>query len=198
MGRRTMTKTMAQSTDHCWRWRATTALACQELNTPLYFNGRERSSRRATTSVLPTTGLTLRFRAPDRAGARGAATRSATRVGYDMDVPWVSRDKVHIELLLPGHEHSVRRRRASFNVLVDGATEYTQVRLRRPSSRWRWADDDPIILPPDARRCRDTLRAGASYSGIVREDDFARASWTWMRSGAGTDADRRARRSRAC
>jgi hypothetical protein len=43
-----------------------------------------------------------------------------------------------------------------------------------------------------------TLDAGASFSGIVREDDFAEGELDLDALGRWNDADRRARRSRAC
>ena len=42
---------------------ATTALACQELNAPLYFQG-DTIEAQGDDDPLPTSGLTLRFRQP--------------------------------------------------------------------------------------------------------------------------------------
>ena len=67
------------------------------MNAPLYFEGATIESM-GDDEVFPTSGLTLRFRDADasRSGCRSTSRRAA--LGYDMDVPWISRDKVHIEI----------------------------------------------------------------------------------------------------
>src|SRR6266487_101134 len=75
---------------------ATSGLACSDLNAPVYFPGMTFWAQ-GNEMTLPTQGLTLRFRAPtDKEQMQLDAERDAR--GYDADIPWVSRDKVHIEV----------------------------------------------------------------------------------------------------
>jgi len=74
----------------------TTAAACSEMNTPLYFAGETIESM-GNDEVFPTSGLALRFRTLiEPEWMQLDMQRDA--LGYDMDILWVSRDKVHIEI----------------------------------------------------------------------------------------------------
>ena len=91
-----------------------------------------------------------------------------------MDIPWVSRDKVHIELLYKVTNTSGDD--GKFNVLVDGATEYTKYDYKIVS--------DAIAngATPTRKRCLFPLhaddevadsRGGArGTAAFLREDDF--------------------------
>ena len=105
-------------------------------------------------------------------------------LGYDMDIPWVSRDKVHIEITY--RVTNMSDDAGSFAIIVDGASEYTNT-TRRPS-RTALGGDDPIILPL-ITTVADTLEPGATYSGIVREDDFAEGELDLDALGRWNDAD---------
>ena len=161
----------------------TTALACSELNAPLYFEGETIESM-GNDEVFPTSGLALRFRAPtEQERMRLDAQRAA--VGYDMDIPWVSRDKVHIEITY--RVTNLSDEAGAFALIVDGANEYTHYdtqavadgdRRRRP--------DHP---PPDHDGGASCWSRRATYSGIVREDDFAEGELDLDALGRWNDAD---------
>jgi hypothetical protein len=160
----------------------TAALACSELNAPLYFEGETIESM-GNDEVFPTSGLALRFRAPtELERMRLDAQRAA--VSYDMDIPWVSRDKVHIEITY--RVTNISAEPGSFALIVDGASEYTQYDTQAVAEAL--GGDDPIILPLITTVAID-VEAGASYSGIVREDDFAEGELDLDALGRWNDAD---------
>jgi len=144
----------------------TTALACSELNTPLYFEGETIESM-GNDEVFPTSGLALRFRAPTEP-ERMRLDMQRAAVGYDMDIPWVSRDKVHIEITY--RVTNLSNEAGAFALIVDGANEYTQYDTQAVAEAI--GGDDLIILPL-ITTVAINVEPGATYSGIVREDDFA-------------------------
>jgi hypothetical protein len=142
--------------------------ACQELNTPLYFKGPDLVAGGGEDPPVMS-GLSLRFRDPtDR--ERDELQMQAERLGYGMDVPWVSRDKVHVELLYKVTNDSGEE--GTFNVLVDGATEYTKYDFQIVSDAIAMGDPDEAVFFPLMQTMPRILGAGASFSGILREDDF--------------------------
>jgi hypothetical protein len=146
----------------------TATLACQGLNAPLYFQGPTFEAM-GDDDPLPTSGLSLHFRSPtDAERMQLAAQRDA--LGYDMDVPWISRDKVHVEVSYKVTNLSDQA--AAFTLMVDGANEYTKYDTQIVAGALAQGDDPPIFLPLIAL-VPQMLDAHASYSGIVREDDFA-------------------------
>jgi hypothetical protein len=165
---------------------ATLALAaCQELNAPLYFKGTDIVSEGGEDPPL-TTGLSLRFRNPTDK-EREALQAQAEALGYGMDVPWVSRDKVHIELL-----YKVTNRSSddgTFNVLVDGATEYTKYDYQIVSDAIAMGDPDEAVFFPLMQAMPRMLPAGQSYSGLLREDDFDEGSLDIDALGRWLDTD---------
>jgi hypothetical protein len=175
---------------------ATATLACQQLNTPLYFQGPTfQSTGGGPDEPMATSGLALRFRAPTMQ-ERMQLDAKRDAVGYDMDIPWISRDKVHVEVSykvsyvcpLPGEEPSVctdRPPKATYTLIVDGASEYTKYDTQATADAL--GGEDPIILPLITTLPR-TLAMGASFSGLVREDDFAEAELDLDALGRWNDA----------
>lgn len=149
---------------------AATGLACSELNAPLYFQG-DAIDAMGMDDPLPMGGITLRFRQPtDKEQMQLDAERTAR--GYDADIPWVSRDKVHIEVSYKVTNTS--QQAATFTLIVDGADQYTKYDTEVVAAALQQGNNNektylPLIavIPP-----KDLLAPGASWSGIVREDDF--------------------------
>lgn len=183
----------------------TTALACSEMNTPLYFQGPTFwAPGTGDDEPMATSGRALRFRNPTmQEQMKLAAQRDA--LGYDMDIPWISRDKVHVqvsykvtyrcptveETLAPdGPQFACKPEElpgeAAFTVITDGANEYTKYDTQAVADGL--GGDDPIFLPliPSVPK---VLTYGSSYSGIVREDDFAEGELDLDALGRWNDAD---------
>jgi hypothetical protein len=174
----------------------TATLACNDLNTPLYFQGPTFQSTGAADEPLATSGLALRFRAPT-AQERMKLDAQRDALGYDMDIPWISRDKVHVEVSYkvsyvcppPGEDASVCANRppeATYTLIVDGASEYAKYDTQATADGL--GGDDPIFFPLIATVPR-TLTLGASFSGIVREDDFAEGELDLDALGRWNDPD---------
>jgi hypothetical protein len=144
-------------------------LGCSGLNAPLYFQGMTFEAA-GMDDPLPTQGLTLRFRAPTEAEQKALdAERDAK--GYDMDIPWVSRDKVHVEISYKVTNLSDQT--APFTLMVDGADQYTKYDTQMVSAALQQGANDPPTFLPLIPLVPQTLGPGASFSGVVREDDFA-------------------------
>ncbi len=158
---------------------------CQDLNTPLYFKGQAIEAQGGEDPPL-TTGLSLRFRDPTQK-EREALQMQADALGYGMDVPWVSRDKVHIELLYTITNRS--QDDGTFNVLVDGATEFTKYDYQIVSDAIAMGDPDEAVFFPLMQSTPRMLAAGQSYSGMLREDDFNEGSLDIDALGRWLDAD---------
>jgi len=147
----------------------TTALACS-VNAPLYFQGPTFEAA-GMDDPLATSGLTLRFRNPtDLERMQLDDMRNAR--GYDADIPWVPRDKVHVEVSYKITNLSDQY--ASFTLMVDGASEFAKYDTQMVSAALQQGNDPPTFLPliPIVPP-KDMLPPGGSFSGIVREDDFA-------------------------
>jgi hypothetical protein len=163
----------------------TATLGCNGLNTPLYFQGPTFEAAGGD-DPLPTSGMTLRFRNPtDKEQMQLSTQRDA--LGYDMDVPWISRDKVHIEISYKVTNLSTTDSGA-FTLIVDGANEYTKYDTQVTATALQAGNDPPVFLPliPIVPQI---LAPGASYSGIVREDDFAEGEVDLDALGRWNDAD---------
>ena len=160
----------------------TAALGCSGLNAPLYFEGDPIESM-GNDEVFPTSGMRLVFRAPtELERMQLAAQRDAA--GYDMDIPWVSRDKVHIEITY--RVTNLSNEAGAFALIVDGASEYTHYDTQAVADAI--GGDDPIILPL-ITTVAIMVQPGATYSGIVREDDFAEGELDLDALGRWIDAD---------
>src|ERR1700749_3586876 len=74
------------------------ALGCSDLNPPVYLDGPKPLLELQGTETIPrvTNSVTLRYRAPN---ASEKADLDARTKALGFEVPWVSRDKVHIEVL---------------------------------------------------------------------------------------------------
>ena len=157
-------------------------LACSNINTPIYFQG-ETVEAAGGDDPVPFSGMTLRFRAPtEKERMQLDAQRDA--LGYDMDVPWISRDKVHIEVSYKVTNLSDQS--GDFTLWIDGANEYTKYDVQAASAAL--GGDDPIFFPLVTTTQR-VLEAGATFSGIVREDDFAEGELDLDALGRWNDAD---------
>jgi hypothetical protein len=161
---------------------AAPAVACSDINTPIYFQG-ESFETAGGEETVPFTGLTLRFRQPtEKEQMQLDAQRDA--LGYDMDVPWISRDKVHIEVSYK--VTNISGDSGDFRLWIDGANEYTKYDVQAASAAL--GGDDPIFFPLVTTN-QIILDAGASFSGIVREDDFAEGELDLDALGRWNDAD---------
>jgi hypothetical protein len=154
---------------------ALATLGCQ-VNTPLYFNGpTEDAVLMASGGELlpPHNGVTLRFRNPTDK-EREALAKEREERGYDQDIPWVSRDKVHIELTyvvknLSDHD-------GVFDLMVNGATEYTKYDMDVVAMALGEDADEVGTLFPLMESKPHTVPAGGSFRGTIREDDFNEAA----------------------
>jgi hypothetical protein len=157
------------------------AIGCS-VNAPLYFAG-ETFEAQGDEEMFPTTCLTLRFRQPTEREQMSLQEQAAA-LNYGMDVPWVSRDKVHIEISYKVTNLSDGM--GSFALIVDGANEYTLYDTQAVTDAI--GGDEPVILPLITTVAR-TLAPGATFSGIVREDDFAEGELDLDALGRWNDPD---------
>jgi hypothetical protein len=153
---------------------------CEGLNAPLYFVGPTFESG-DDPAVRPGSGLTLQFREPNE-GDREALDLASEARGYD--VPWIARDKVHIQLSYT--VTNLEDASGDFNLMVDGANEFTKYDSQVVSDAI--AEDDPIYLPLVQTGSiligpRETVR------GILREDDFAEGELDLDALGRWLDTD---------
>jgi hypothetical protein len=163
----------------------TTALACS-INEPLYFKGTNIIEAQGGDDPLPFDGVTLRFRNPtDLERMQLDDMRNAR--GYDADIPWVPRDRVHIEVSYKVTNLSDQY--ASFTLMVDGASEFAKYDTQMVATALQAGNDDPTFLPliPIVPP-KDMLPPGGSFSGIVREDDFAEGEMDLDALGRWNDA----------
>jgi len=165
---------------------ATATLACQELNAPLYFQG-DTVEAQGDDDPLPTSGLTLRFRRPTMQEQTQLDTERDAK-GYDMDIPWISRDKVHVEVSYKVTNLETDKP-GTFTVIVDGASEYTKYDTEVVSAALMQAPNDPKVFLPLIATVPQTLDPGKSFSSIVREDDFAEGEIDMDALGRWNDPD---------
>jgi hypothetical protein len=149
----------------------TLALACQALNTPIYFNGEVLEAQGNESPPVSNT-LTLRFRNPtDR--ERQILQEQTTALDYGGEVPWVARDKVHLQLSYKVTNTSDQDGR--FNLLVDGASEFVAYDSKTVAMAIAEEPGELGTLFPLMSSRPQMLAAGQSASGLLREDDFAEA-----------------------
>jgi hypothetical protein len=163
-----------------WLALAAPALACS-LNTPIYFNGPTPLLELQGTEMLPriTNSVTLQFRRPNMSEQtalddESAALKMEDPMHREVRVPWVARDKIHLELLFT--VKNLDTDPGTFDVVVDGANEYTKYDETVAAAADAQGKNDPpeylplISLHPQLPMM---LAPGAIYQGVVREDDFA-------------------------
>jgi hypothetical protein len=154
---------------------ALTTPACQ-VNTPIYFNGPAADAVLMASGgelLPPHNGVTLRFRNPTEKESAALAKEREAR-GYDADIPWVSRDKVHLEL-----SYVVRNRSdhdGVFDLMVNGATEYTKYDMDVVAMALAERADEVGDFFPLMESKPQTVPAGGSVTGLIREDDFDEAA----------------------
>lgn len=170
---------------------ATTSLACSDLNAPLYFNGPTPLLELQGTEMVPriTNGVSLRFRAPNADEKKAlsdeaAALKAADPMHRTIDVPWVSRDKIHLELLFTVKNLEMKdpadptKGAGTFDVTVDGANQYTKYDENVVAAALGQGNDNaPVYLPLLSLHpmLPTTIPAGGVYQGVLREDDFDKA-----------------------
>jgi hypothetical protein len=62
-----------------------------------------------------------------------------------------------------------------FNLMVDGANEFTKYDVTVTASALQQGNNDPPTYLPLMSSSVQTLAPGATFSGLIREDDFAEA-----------------------
>jgi hypothetical protein len=161
------------------------AFGCQSLNAPLYFKGDALTASTADTP-LASGGLTLRFRNPTPKEQMDLDAQTAA-ADYGGDVPWISADKVHLELSYRVTNQSTTE--AKFNVMVDGASQYEKYDSKTVAAALQQGkNDDPTYLPL-MKSGPVLLGPGASFTGLLREDDFREAELDLDALGRWNDAD---------
>lgn len=145
--------------------------ACTGMNTPLYFNG---SMDLVVTDpgARVTDVLALQFRNPT-AKERQDLDAAEQALGYGAPVPWVSRDKVHIELSYTVTNHEDQP--GTFTVYVDGANEFTKYDEAIAGAALAQGSDTPTLLPLMTSRPQP-IGVGETKQGLLREDDFDEAA----------------------
>jgi hypothetical protein len=157
---------------------AATSFGC--INAPVYFNSPAPLLEVTAGQDPPrsTNGFTLDFRRPTPDEQKVLDARRAAMNPADLDkrVPWVSRDKVHLELLFT--VKNVDTTPGTFDLLVDGATEFTKFDenvVAMVLGAGGNANDPPQYLPLmnlHPSPLPKTLAPGETYQGTLREDDF--------------------------
>jgi hypothetical protein len=149
------------------------ALSTGCVNTPLYFDGPQPILAAAgNDDPLPGNGLTLRFRNPTADEKKNLDAQSAA-LGFK--VPWIQRDHVHLELTYLVTNTSDPPATGDFNLMVDGANEFTKYDVTVTASALQQGNNDPPTYLPLMSSSVQTLAPRATYSGLIREDDFAEA-----------------------
>jgi hypothetical protein len=147
------------------------AFGCQSMNTPLYFKG-DAVMDSAGDDMPTSNGLTLHFRNPTAKEQMDLAAQTAA-VNYGGDVPWISRDKVHIELSY--RVTNTGGTEGTFNLMVDGASQYEKYDSKTVATALQQGKNNAPTYLPLMQSRPTTLAPGASTTGLLREDDFAEA-----------------------
>jgi hypothetical protein len=152
---------------------AAPGVACSELNTPIYLKPMDGIIEVQGTEMVPrlSNSVTLQFRQPTM---QEQADLDAKKKALGFDVPWVSRDKVHIEVLFT--VKNLDTAAGMFDVVVDGATQYTKydenvVAMALAQGK----NDQPTYLPLVSLHplLPASLGPGEVYQGVIREDDIS-------------------------
>ena len=149
---------------------AALAGGCQALNEPIYI------AAPAALDVMGTdmTGapnrvkgsVVLRFRKPN-ATEQSQLNADTQRLGFT--VPWLKRDRIHLELLYTISNQDTKD--GTFTIAVDGASELVKYDETTIAAAFMAANQKtaPLALMAPPPR---TLAAGQTYQGTLREDDF--------------------------
>jgi len=164
---------------------ASGVFACQSLNTPLYFKG-DLLTADTMAAPLASGGLTLRFRNPT-AKEQADLDAQTTTADYGADVPWISADKIHLELSYRVTNTSSTE--AKFNVMVDGASQYAKYDSKTVAAALQQGNNDQATYLPLMKSSPMILAPKASYTGLLREDDFREAELDLDALGRWNDAD---------
>lgn len=158
-------------------------LACDQLNTPVYFasptpalevSGMADANGGGTRAE---NGLTLQFRNPTSAEQTQLDQQAAT-LGFD--VPWIQRDHVHIELIYQVTNNAAASDADAtdvpqFMIGIDGANEYTKYDENIVAQALQQGNNDPPTYIPLIPVTPQMIAPGQTITGTVREDDFAEA-----------------------
>jgi hypothetical protein len=155
---------------------ATAGSACQTLNAPVYFaapetlvvGGKDDMGMDRPAQMLGS--VVLRFRRPNDAEQ---AKLDADSDALGFRVPWLQRDRLHMEVLYT--IKNLDAETGTFNVHVNGATEYTRYDEAAVAAAFEAANENAVNLPLMLGGPK-MLAAGATYQGIIREDDFSEAA----------------------
>jgi hypothetical protein len=150
-------------------------LACSDLNTPIYLDGPTPALELQGTEKIPrvTNSVTVLYRAPTTGEQ---ATLDAQKKALGFDVPWVSRDKIHLEVLFT--VKNLDTADGTFDVVVDGANQYTKYDENIVAMALGQGNNNaPVYLPLINIHplLPMMLAPGAIYQGVIREDDFNEA-----------------------
>ena len=152
-------------------------LACQDLNTPIYFPGPVMPALVLTgmPDAMGNTprienGLTLQFRNPTQSEQQALDMQAAT-LGFM--VPWIQRDHVHIEMTY--QVTNTDSKDGTWSIGVDGANEFTKYDENIVAMTLGMGNNDPPQYIPLIPVTPQILKAGQTVSGTVREDDFNEA-----------------------
>ena len=152
-------------------------LACQDLNTPIYFPSPVTPPL-AVTGIPDAmnndprieNGLTLQFRNPTMSEQQ-ALDRQAATLGFM--VPWIQRDHVHIEMT--NELTNTDSKDGTWSIGIDGANEFTKYDENIVAMTLGMGNNDPPQYIPLIPVTPQILKAGQTISGTVREDDFDEA-----------------------
>jgi len=149
--------------------------ACSDLNTPIYLDGPTPALELQGTEKPPrvTNSVTLRFRAPT---TTEQAALDAQKKALGFDVPWVSRDKIHIEVLFT--VKNLDTDPGTFDVVADGANQYTKYDETVASMALAQGNNNQPVYVPLLNLhplLPMKLGPGEGYQGLMREDDFDEA-----------------------
>lgn len=155
---------------------AATTGACQALNTPVYFappeillvggqdeNGMDRPNEKMGSVVL-------RFRQPND---KEQAERQASSDALGYEVPWLQRNRLHMEILYTIKNLSPDM--GTYSVRVYGASEFTRYDEATIAAAFEAANEDPVFFPL-MQGGPAMLAPGEIKQGIIREDDFSEAA----------------------
>ena len=154
------------------------ALGCSGTNTPIYFSSATVTPLLEVSGAQDAmgnpmrveNGMSLRFRNPTKAEQQALDTQKAA-LGFD--VPWIQRDHVHIEMVYEIVNEGTTD--GTWTLGIDGANEYTTYDENIVAMTLGMGNNDPPQYIPLIPVTPQTLGAGQTFSGTVREDDFNEA-----------------------